>query len=352
MADENLGVNPPAEAPAAGQADVNQQPPAASSEQQATPPAQVEKQIDEYVKNMFKEDESESAPEAEQKEGEKDDQQLPKAEGEKAEEGQEDQPKPDEQKGPIPYERFAEVNTAKTELEQKVSQMEPLVQAQQSISEHCIRNNIQPQEFQFWMDVAALAKTNPQEALKKLAPQLEVLQGFTGEILPKDLQAAVDSQEISLPFAKRLAALENQLKFNQNQAKFSQEQLAMQQQQHYEQEVRNSVGSWIASKQKLDPDFKPKASVDAPDGKFEYVMNKFGAEGKTAKTLDELIKIAEKSYAGVEASLKAFAPRQNGHRVVKTTQSTTRAPVAPKSVEEVIASRAAKHGITFTPPKQ
>ena len=80
---------------------------------------------------------------------------------------------------------------------------------------------------------------------------------------------------------------------------------------------------------------------------------KFAMEAKSAniKSVQDLISVAEKVYASVDASLKRFAPRSNGQRVIKSSQSNVQGRPAPKSLEEVVANRAAAHGITFTPRK-
>lgn len=257
-----------------------------------------------------------------------------------------------EDKGPIPYERFVEVNSAKQKLEQELAAQKDYVAAQKSIGDFCIRNNITNEDFSYWLNVAAAIKNNPEQAKKLLEPHFKELQAFEGDVLSPELQAAVDNGEISIEWAKKIAASENQKKFTQNQARLTQEQLQQQSQQRFMQEVQTSFQNWAKTKATTDPDFQPKKNGEE-DGKFEFVLHKMSAEYPSAniKTVQDLIAFADKVYESVNKSFGKFVPQRNGTKNVRSNQSTSTVRGEPKTLEEAIALGARKAGVNFSPSK-
>ncbi len=268
----------------------------------------------------------------------------------KVEPTKEGEPKPDD-KGPIPYERFAEVNQQKVEFEQRIQQIEPLAQAQQSVVDHCQRNNIAPEEFAYWMNVAALSKSDPIKALELLKPSLAQWQLAVGEVLPPDLQKAVDSGELSQQYAKELASVRGKQQITQQQIQQAQQQAQQAQLATQQREFVNSITTWENSKKVSDPEFVP-AKKGSPDGKYEMFVHRFTSDCRNAnvRTSADLLAIAEQSYAAVNSSLSRFIPRPlNGKPALRSSQSTNAPLAPPKTVEEAVSRAAAKHGIAFTP---
>ncbi len=252
-----------------------------------------------------------------------------------------------EDKGPIPYERFAEVNKAKVEAEQLVESQKEAVSAYNKIEEFCTTHGIAPEDFSYWLNVAALTKNDPAKAMEMLNPKVQELQSFKGEILSPELQSAVDNGEMSLEWAKKLAAAENQQKFSQRQTKLTQEQVEQQRQQKFMQAVQTSFDSWAHSKLTNDPDFKPKNGVDAPDGKFELVLHKIGAEWQKAgiKTPQDLTAFAEKCYNAIKGTVSAFSGVKKSPTIVRSNLSTSAAQGEPKTMEEAISRGFTKAGV-------
>mgnify|MGYP001599708106 CR=1 FL=1 len=346
MPDETLDANQQTSA-SSTDADANQD---ADSSTAQTSKLDLEKGLQDVVKDVLKKSDAQSDQD---KQPDKEaDAEEPDKQTEEQDDQKSDDQKEQEAKGPVPYERFSEVNKAKVEFEQQLEQSKPLVEAQRSIIDHCEQHNISPDEFSYWLNVAALAQVDPAKALETLQPKLQALQSYTGDVLPADLKEAVDAGEISLAMAKRVAAAESKMKFGEQRSALTQQQMAAQQQQQFVQTMNSALGNWMNTKRSSDPDFAPKQGEE-PDGKQEMFIAKFAMEAKSAniKSVQDLINVAEKVYASVDASLKRYAPRSNGQRVIKSSQSIVQGRLAPKTLEEVVASRAAAHGITFTPRK-
>ena len=272
----------------------------------------------------------------------------PEEESEKSEEQVETKEEPKvEDKGPIPYERFAEVNKAKVEAEQLIESQKEAVSAYNKIEEFCNTHGIAPEDFSYWLNVAALTKNDPAKAMEMLNPKVQELQSFKGEILSPELQSAVENGEMSLEWAKKLAAAENQQKFSQRQTKFTQEQVEQQRQQKFMQDVQTSFDSWAHSKLTNDPDFKPKSGANARDGKFEFVLHKIGAEWQKAgiKTPQDLTAFAEKCYQEINGSVSAFGGTKKTPTIVRSNQSTSAAQGEPKTMDDAINRAFLKAGV-------
>lgn len=249
---------------------------------------------------------------------------------------------------PVPYERFKEVNSTKTELEKRWNEVQPVIDAQKSLNEFCQSNNVTPEEFEYWVNVAALVKTNPQRALEFLKPQLEQLQSFTGDRLTPELQAAVANGEISLDWAKKIAASESQIKHQTKTTKLTQEQQAQRVQQEYSQSLDSALTKWIESKQTKIPEFKPKVG-DAADGLLELWAYKFAATAKTAKinSPDELVALADRSFAELQSSLSRFSPKQSTGPKVSSTQARSNSSTKPiNSINDAVSAALKMNGAT------
>lgn len=249
-----------------------------------------------------------------------------KADAEATTESEQQTDQTETDKGPVPYERFQTVNEAKNKLEAQLKDQEEYVKAQNVLVDYCHQNNISFEKYQYWMQVAAAAENNPEQLSELLKPYIEQTQTLKGEILPPDLQAAVDAGEITLVHAKRLAKAEGQTKFSQQRVQQSQEQLKAQAQQRFVNEVQTTFHKWIGEKQKTDPDFKP--SSNGVDGKFEFVLHKMGSEYSKAglKDAQSVVDFAEKVYESVNKTFGRFSPKPNGQKVVRTNNSTTVVP--------------------------
>jgi hypothetical protein len=252
----------------------------------------------------------------------------------------------EEDKSPVPYERFQEVIRARQEHEAKVKEYEPLVQAHKSIVEYCQTNQITEEQFQQGMEMLKLVNTDPIAARKALEPVWNQLNGLTGETLPDDLAKEVEEGLISAKNAKELARLRGQTHIQSAKAQVSSQSFAKQKQAMFEKELSSSIGSWTVGKQSMDPEFKQKSGADAPDGKFEYVTDRFYKlmTVNPPKTTADAIRLVEQAYNDVAKTFAAFKPRvQLSSKGVSSTKSFTTSTKEPKSIQDVVAGVLAKH---------
>lgn len=265
-----------------------------------------------------------------------------------------------EEKGPVPLERFQEVNEKAKKFELELADEKPWADAQRTLAKNLQEANVSEEQFFYWVEVAKLASTNPAKALERLKPTLDYLQRTSGDSLPEDLAKAVADGELTKEMAQRIAKAEAQQKWGQqSQEKTAQElrqQRLTEETTRFVSDMKSALDGWVSSK-KTDVDFVPKKNEKEPNGKFEFVMNEIrlsalDAQQKgTLKTPKDLVDMANAAYVSVGASFGKLAPRQkvNGSHVSSTKSSGT-VSQEPKSLDEALSNRLKqKHGIDWSP---
>jgi len=236
------------------------------------------------------------------------------------EEGQEK-----DEKGPIPYERFKEVNDKVVEYEAKVKEYEPLAQAHQSIINFCQENNISNEDFQQMLEIGRLIQVDPSAARKAMEPIWNALNGLTGETLPPDLKQEVEDGVLTEVRAKEIAKLRGSRQFSDLQGQNTQKRLQQDQQRQFVTSVQSAVKTWSDTKVMTDPDFKPKAGPNAPDGKYEVFTDKFSVliSHQPPKTVADAVKHAEAAYSAVQKLFGTFRSAKAATKGLSSTKSTS-----------------------------
>ena len=242
--------------------------------------------------------------------------------------------------------RFQEVVKQKSEYEAKVKEYEPLVEAHKSVVSFCQDNQITEQQFQEGMNMLKLVNTDPVAARAALEPIWNSLNQLTGESLPSDLAQEVNDGLISEPRAKEIAKLRGQSQLGQAKQKLSSEAQAKQSQARFQQEMGSALTAWTTSKGQNDPKFKPKVGANAPDGKFEFVADRFFRlmSAKPPTTVAETMTYIEQAYTDVSKSFAATNQKQSPNgKSISSTKSSTNSTTEPKNIKDVVANVLARH---------
>lgn len=218
--------------------------------------------------------------------------------------------------------RWQQMVKEKTELSTKVQELEKYRDAgtrMQNVETFCQTNNISAHEYDNILKTWALVKSNPAEGLKKLQQTVQALQIHLGEALPSDLQQAVDDGKIDVEFAKATA----KLRLEAAQLKSTSTRTEEQQQQRQVQEVRNAIEGWKNTVAKADASFKPKASPDLPDGKFELVNMKFSSlwSSNPPQDMSGVVALCQRAYDEVNGFITQVSPRQPAKRPPSSQRS-------------------------------
>lgn len=285
-----------------------------------------------------------------------------KADKEKEEEQGDEDAEPEdkkEEKGPVPYERFEEVNNRYKVTVEEYERVKPLAEAHAQIQQYCEQYGITPDQFRTLLEVQRALNTNPEEGLKKLLPIVEQLQGFTGDKLPPDLQSKVDTGKMELSDAREFAKLRAQNTFGGQRFQQYQQIQAQRQQQEFQRAQVSAINSWVQGKAKVDPDFKPRADENAPRGRYEFVYDAVqsmlaerDANGQlrhVIKSPDDVPKLLEKAYQEVVKGLAPLNKKPATRKALTQNGSTSHNTEVKienaRSMKEAIQIAAAAHGL-------
>ena len=233
----------------------------------------------------------------------------------------------------IPYERFNEVNSKKTELEQQIAASQPLVEQARVTNQFLQDNQIAPQEYQTALKYLQLLRTDPQQAYAMIKPTFERLALLTGDRLTPELQAEVAAGTISPERAQQISRAEAQQQYNQWRGQ-QQQQV---QQGSVTEVVNGTIGMWAQTKQTVDLEFKPGTPLWNQVDLRLKAMPPF-------RNAQEAMAGSEKAYAEAKTFMQTLVPRpakqvvkspmrgknngSNNNLVMKTAEDVTRAIAA------------------------
>lgn len=253
-----------------------------------------------------------------------------------------------DQKGPVPYERFQEVIHQKNDFEAKTKEMEPIVKAHRSVVEYLDRFGVTPEQYQEGVKILGLINSDPEEALKMLNPLVDRLKGISGDAVAQDLQNEVDEGLITLERAKELTKLRNRGSFDKERTERERRQQAALQEQTFRSSVSTEIQRWQETKMAQDPDLVPKASADAPDGKYEVLVDRATRymQQTQFRSAKDAIDVLEKAYAEVNKLFSRFTPTKTSTRkTMSSSKSSTSASREPETLAEAIQMEAQRLGV-------
>lgn len=240
--------------------------------------------------------------------------------------------------------RWKEVIKERDSLAMKVEEAKPLVERATAIQDYCQRYGVSDQQLNEAIEIAALLVNDPLSARQRLKPIMDVLDGYSGDKLPQDLQQAVEDGTLDPKFAKELAQARSGQTVQQRKVGVAEQNAS----QTSINAVQSALNAWDMAHRKIDPDFQPKAN-GAVDGKYELFRDKLMTMVSTrpVRSPQEAIKFAEEAYEAVGKTLARFTVRSKPASKVLPTNgsSSTAAEPAPKSLLDVARRVMAKHRV-------
>lgn len=202
-----------------------------------------------------------------------------------------------------------------------------------------VRNaGLSTEEVNNGMEIMRLMKHDPVKALEALKPYYEALNVAIGEVMPTDLQQAVDQGSITEEYAKELsrqrskASLATDAATRATQSESNSRLTA--QRETFANSQAQAITDWERQWEKSDPDFKLKAP---------RVLDKLQVEllrGNIPKTQQGLIDLAEKIKKDVEAETKSFIPKRKANVPLNAGAGSNRSTPEPKSMLDVVRQSA------------
>lgn len=230
--------------------------------------------------------------------------------------------------------RFQEVLSQRNAFKEEAEKLKAPAESYVKITAFLDDNGITNEEMVGLFKVAALAKVNPDEALKELQPLLTDLYERTGAFLPADLRDDVEEGRITEDRARELARTRAEAAESRRQVETTRERAA-----RVEQETQagtqaaafeRAVVDWEASVKARDPDFAVKE---------EFVADRCRAliaERGQPRTVEAMREILEQAHTDVTTALRKMAPQRGPVNPTPTTARTTDATAVPTSLEEAV----------------
>lgn len=183
------------------------------------------------------------------------------------------------------------------------------------------------------VEIAALIKSDPFAAFKRLEPIYQTLSAIVGKTLPDDLQEQVRLGYLTAEHAHELASSRNRAHLAESQRKKDVEERAAREEQDrwnkHVEGVSGAVSKWENSRSANDPDWNLKK-----DRVHELVELEIRRSGYPDNQ-DKAVAMAEKALERVESELKKLRPAPQAKTPV-TGGSSPRATPAPKSILDIV----------------
>lgn len=329
--------------------------PDSSPEQRETEDAPEESLSDVVSKAL--EGEKPEGEEDDDKGGDAEDDDPEKAEQDEAGKGESEKAKPDSAEADdeeeddgsdveagqkIPYDRFKKVieqrNTWKEQVqsvEQERDQYRQGHEQYEALQTYMREHELRTQDVVEALQIAAAMNRNPAEAARMLAPKMQQLQQYTGEILPSDLQQQVENGELTAEHARDLVRQRNETarlhrEHQRTQAERQQQDQQVQVQQA-QQAMARAADQTVAELRNSDPEYDQKASL------IRTTLESLIAQ-RRPQTAQEATALVKEAHQRVTQEVVKFRPRREVRPGPSSTSggSATSAAREPQSMEEAI----------------
>lgn len=192
------------------------------------------------------------------------------------------------------------------EVEAKVKELEGPADQYRQVEQFMTTNNLAPDDIVRGFLIMAKVRNSPNAALAELRTVVGELEQQLGEVLPEDLQTAVEEGELTEERALELSRTRARVGMAEQTLTAKQEKERVEREAREAEQTRTQYAeaaqAWVAEKRGNDPDFD-KVFPLAQD-RIKATVAEMKRSGKAAFTPAEVRSITEQSYAYVKASLK------------------------------------------------
>lgn len=208
-----------------------------------------------------------------------------------------------------------------------------------------VRNaGLSSQDVAGTLEIAAMLRSQPAQALARLLPIVQQLQSMTGETLPADLQQRVDQGYLTEADAKTLAKAQADARFATSRVTaVTEQQQAEARNREFRDLTTNTVDkvtSWEAQQAARDPDWHLKRDnvAELVELAIERKQRELGRP--YFPTADEAIKLSADALKTVNDRTKRFGPRPQEIKPLVSGGASPRSTAAPKTMLDVVRQNA------------
>ncbi len=255
-----------------------------------------------------------------------------KPDGEQKADG-EDKDKADDPDKDLPFHnhpRWKEVVAERDKFKARAEELEPVAKEAEQLKQHATgyqeinnylaSNNLNADDFTNGLNIMALMKNSPQEALKALEPYYHALERVTGKVLPDDIKKQVDDgtidEQTGYSIAQERARAEQLAQQNQRlqQTEHYRRQQEDQSRQRQEQQAAmqplvKAAESWEQEWQKNDPDYNKL--VDMVRLRVSELVQ---GQKQPPQTPEEVQKVCEQAKTDVYGYLNKVMPQKTAQK--------------------------------------
>lgn len=195
-------------------------------------------------------------------------------------------------------------------------------------------HGITPKEFNDGVEIMALMKRDPVQALARLEPMVLNLMTMTGRALPPDLHQRVQNGSLSVDDAKVMSKQRAELALSQRRFEFDTQLRERQQAVNHQQALAQAADGWQARMMKADPTFLDKARQVPFQKELAWMIRQEGAP-TTPQGVIGMLERAKKATAAVAPAQTGQQPRRALTPITGGRPAATNA-VKPRSTVDVI----------------
>ena len=195
------------------------------------------------------------------------------------------------------------------------------------------QNDIGAEEAAEVLQIAALMKSNPAKALEALKPHVQKLLETTGETLPQDLRAKVQSGDMSMDAAKEVSRARATLQHSQENQRAAEQRRQEEARIQQGQTLRSTAMTWAQDRMTRDPAFQSKEPLLQRE--IAFLQREEGIPNTPEGVRDQL----NRAYQSVNQQARVVAPATAPKPAVRPVTGGTApgTPAAePKSMMDAI----------------
>ncbi len=240
--------------------------------------------------------------------------------------------------------RFSKLTKNLKAASAEVQSLKPKAEEFDKIDTFVRNAGLSPQDVAGTLEIAAMLRSSPANALARLEPIVAQLRATVGETLPADLQQKVDTGYLTEADAKTLAkAQAGERLATQRITALSEQQQASARDNEFRTLTTDTVSkvtSWESTQAARDPDWHLKR-----DNVAELV--ELAIERKTRElrrpyfpTAAEAIQLSADALKTVNGRFKSFGPRPQAITPISNGGASPRSTAVPKTMLDVVKMNA------------
>lgn len=240
--------------------------------------------------------------------------------------------------------RLKRLNSENKHFLAEVDRLKPKAAEYDAIDGFVRNAGLTNQDVKSTLEIAALAVSDPRQALERIRVVVSNLEKVVGDQLPPELQQRVDAGYLTADDAKALSRSTAEAARANRRAAQTQEQQrageAIQQQREATDRTLNSVDTWEKQKLTSDPDFQLKRK-DVAELVELAILQESQKQGRPwFPNPEEAIKLSDTALETVNKRYSRFTPKPTEVKPA-TGGASTRSTAEPKTMMEAIRAAAA-----------